>query len=565
MTEFILTLASVFIAAGVLLLVANHLRFPAVPFYILAGLAIGRLIEQDELIILALFGIAFLVFVFGSRIDLGDITSVLRHGEAAAFIQLIIVAPIAFAVGYALGDIFAFEDPFRNALYFSAAATLSSTLVGAKVLEEGIRKNLVYGRLAASIHFFDDVIAIGVLLVLSAEVLTDTQLVTSKIGFGVLFILAGLLVSRHGYPLLIRAAGGGDELVLMGSISLLMAFLAAAEYVGISIVIGAFAAGIAVRSEGPASLGVRNGIESIKDFFAAIFFVTVGALVAVPSIEVVILAVALVLLVVVLNPFIHTMAFIFEGYDGRTGFLAGSSLNQVSELALVIAIQAWLLETIAPTLFDAIILAAAVTMILSAIAGRYEQAVFESILAPFLSERTGYIDRNSQVDEELSDHVVIIGYGRHGRRIVQQLEELKVPYAVIENDPTIRVDLESDCANFVFGDAIASYPLERARVANARMVISTVEHRPVSEMILSTDSEARIILRASNSREAEKLLDEGADFVSVASLLAADQLVEHIKYVINDETELDSLAAQHLDYLQMVELSDLEQHQHYRV
>lgn len=558
MTEFVLTLATVFIAAGILLLIANQLGFPPVPFYIIAGLIVGPFIAPGALVELALWGVAFLVFVFGTRVHIGDIQTVLRDGEVAAFTQLIVVAPIAFGIGYLLGDAVGFDDPFRNALYFSAAATLSSTLVGARILEEEIRNNLVYGRLAASVHFFDDIIAIGALLILSAEVLTDVQLVTSKIGFGVLFILTGLLIYRHGYPLLIRASGGGDELLLMGSVSILIAFLAAAELADISIVVGAFAAGLAVKSEGAESLGVQNGIESIKDFFAAIFFVTVGALVAFPSIEVLLFAGILIGLVTVLNPILHTVAFVLEGYDGRTGFLAGSSLNQISELGIVIVLQAWLLGTIAQDLFQAVILAAAFTMIVSAIAGRYEQRVYESLIEPILGARTSYIDEHSNVSADITDHAVLIGYGRQGRRLRQTLEEMDVPYVVIENDPAIRADLEADCENYVFGDAIADYPLEKSRVDEAELLISTVDYRPLSDSLLSVDTDAELILRADASVTAEDLLDAGASFVVVPSVMAADQLVRYVERVLGDASAVEQIEQAHLEYLDFLELSGLD-------
>lgn len=559
MSEFVLALAAVFIAAGALLLVANYLEFPVVPFYIVAGLIAGQFIAPEALLELALWGIAFLVFVFGTRVDIGDVKLVLRDGEVAAFTQLAIVAPLSFGIGYLLGEAVGFEEPFRNALYFSAAATLSSTLVGTHEIEQQIRKNLVHGRLASSVHFFDDIVAIGALLILSAELLTDVEQVTSKIGFGVLFLIAGLLIYRHGYPLLIRATGGGDELLLMGSISILIVFLAAAEFIGISIVVGAFAAGVAVRGEGAGSLGVRNGIESIRDFFSAIFFVTVGALVAIPSIEVLLFAGLLVGLVTVVNPIIHTTAFVLEGYDGRTGFLAGSSLNQISELAIVIAIQAWLLtETITPTMFDAIILAAAVTMILSAVAGRYEQRVYEMFLAPLLAGRTDYIDEHSSVADDLSNHVVLVGYGRHGRRLVHLFEDRGIPYVVIENDPAIRGDLESECDNYVFGDAMAEYPLKRCRIDQAALIVSTVAHLPVSESILRVQTDADIILRSDSSVTAEELLDSGATFVAVPSVLAADQLVAQVERVLGDETAIEAIEADHRDYLRRIELAGYE-------
>lgn len=135
----------------------------------------------------------------------------------------------------------------RNAIYFAAAATFSSTIVGSGILANDVEQNPVYQRLASSIHFFDDIVAIFVVLILSADVLTDIQLVTSNLAVGFLLVIAGLMFYRYGYPMLVRVADGSDELVLMGSISVLIAFVGVAEAAGISLVVGAFAAGLGLR------------------------------------------------------------------------------------------------------------------------------------------------------------------------------------------------------------------------------------------------------------------------------------------------------------------------------
>ena len=547
-SELVIALSAVFVTAGVLLLVANQFGLSPIPFYIIAGLIAGRFVEDPAIIELALWGIAFLVFVFGIRLDLGAVQSVLRDAEVAAMSLLIVVAPIAFGVGLAFGHLFGFDDPVRNAIYFSAAATLSSTIVGAGLLEEEIRNNLVHGRLSSSIQFFDDLVAIGLVLILSAEVFTADE-ISSNIGYGVLFLLAALLIYRHGFPLLVRLANGVDELVLMGSISVLIAFIAAAEYLEISIVVAAFAAGIAVRTDGSQTLSVRNGIESIRDFFVAIFFVTVGALVSVPTLQTIAIALVLVVLVVVVNPLILMAAFSYEGYDDRTAFLTGSSLNQVSEFSLVIAIQALVLGTIAETLFDAVILAAATTMILTSITSANLDRVYDSLVKHVAAGRqTRKIDQRSFVEPGLEAHVIVLGYGRQGRQIVATLEKLGRPYVVIENDPVMWDDLRTNCRNYVLGDAMADYPWEKARVEEAALVVSTVGQRRVSNQVLERAGDIDCILRAATSQGAVELLDAGATYVAVPNVLAGDQLIETIEAVIDGDVE-ESIRNAHLDQL----------------
>ncbi len=556
MTEqLIIALAVLFVAAGLLSLVANQFGLSPIPFYILAGLLVGRFefVTPGEVLTLAQWGIAFLVFVFGIRLDFSNVQSVLRDAEVAASIQLLTVGPVAFAIGYAFGDLFGFEEPLRNALYFSAAVVLSSSLVGGQVLRREIQDNLVHGRLASSIHFFDDLVAIAVLLVITADAFT-ADAITSQLGYGVLFLAVGLLFYRHGFPILVRLADGDGELVLVGSISILIAFLAAAEYVGLSIVVGAFAAGIAIREDGTNALDVRNGIDSIADFFGAIFFVTIGALVSVPSPEVAIMAAVLAGLVFILNPLVHTLAFVYEGYDARTAFLASSSLNQVSEFSLIIAIQALLLGTIADALFEAIILAAVVTMALTPAARRWKDRVFQVVISRLLGgQRSRKVDERSEVDADLDDHVIILGYGRQGRRLVERLEAVDRSYVVIENDPILWDDLRANCRNYVLGDAMSEYPWKKAGVDCASLVVSTVDQREISETILALEADADLLLRSASTDEAEVLLDAGATYVTVTNVVAGKELVEIVEAIFDGGTPPSALKAEHLKTLEAIE------------
>lgn len=556
MTDIIVALSAMFVAAGALLLVANHFGFSPIPFYIIAGFMVGfsPIIAQPDLLELAQWGVAFLVFVFGIRVDMGDVQAVLRDAEIAAIVQILVVGIFAFLIGYVLGHVFELQNPARNAIYFGLAATFSSTLVGAGALQRDILDNLVHGRLASSIHFFDDIVAVGAILILSSEVLTDAAQITSNIGYGVLFLLAGLLIYRHGYPLLIRAAEGFDELVLMGSISILIAFLAAAEAVGISIVVGAFAAGIAIRSEGAEAIGVQNGIQSIRDFFVAIFFVTLGALVQIPGFETLIFAGVLIVLVILINPLILTITFVIEGYDPRTSFIASWSLNQISELSLIIAIQAWFLGTIAEALFDAIILAAAFTMILTVFTKRKEYTIYRDFIEPrFYEWQAQYSEKHGNVAEGLTNHVVVIGYGRQGRQIVDTLEELEIDYVVIENDPVLWEDVKNESQYFVFGDAMALSTLEKAGVHDASMIISTVDHDPVSQALIEHDTDADLILRANSSSNAAELLEKGVMFVIVPSVLASDQLIETTERILDEPHTTHEIREEHYEALDMFE------------
>ncbi|TMT81411.1 potassium transporter Kef [Haloterrigena sp. H1] len=547
MAEMVATLAMVFVIAGIILLLANQLSISTIPSYILAGIFVGPVVDQLTILELAQWGIAFLVFAFGTRIDFQAIKGVLRDSELAAMAQIAIVGPVGFLVATLFGF-----DPL-NAVYFAAAGTLSSTLVGRELLEQTAGPRLVHDRLASSIHLFDDLVAVVLLLVISADTYTPDA-IAANIGYGVILLIVALFIYRYGFDQLVRLADGSAELILMGSISILFAFLAAANFVGLSIVVGAFAAGIAIRRDGTDALEVFNGIQSLRDFFVAIFFVTVGALVSIPTLEVVVISIALIGLVLVVNPFITMLSLLYEGYDARTVHLVGTSTNQVSEMTLILVIEAALIATINEMLFDAIIIAAAATMILISVVRKYEQPLYERAFSNLMQGRqTVKIDRRSNVNETLQDHVIIVGYGRQGRQIVETCEQYDQEYVVIENDPLLWEDVRMTCSNYVRGDALYDYSWTVANASDATLIVSTADYRPTSEQIMSLDIESDVVLRSRSIVQAREWLERGAIYVAVPDLLASDQLIDHVETIVGKSSTTEELREDHLNELGTVD------------
>lgn len=540
MSELLTALSVLFVVAGAFLLVASRFGLPSVPFLILAGLVAGRFVQEGLLLELARYGIALLVFTFGTRIQFDSVRTVLADSEVAALGQFLVTGSLGLAAGLALGFV-----P-EQALYLGVATALSSTIVGTGLLKSDIRKNLVHGRLAETIHLVQDLLAILLVLVLSAEAFAPDPIAT-QLGYGLVLLVAGVAVNRYVFDLMGRFAEGSDELMLVGVIALLVAFLGLADLAGVSLVVGAFAAGVAVRSDAAEYLGVLNGLASITDFFVAVFFVTLGALVSVPTAEVFLVATVLGVLTAVVKPAVTVGLLIREGYEARSATLTGLSLDQVSEFALIIAIEALVAGVLAQTVFDAIILAAAVTMITSSLSRRYDERIYRAVAdRDLLGGRHEKVDDRSSVPEDLTGHVVVVGYGRQGRRLVDVCERIDRPYVVVENDPALLSALETECAAHVFGDAMERYTWAKAAVDEASLVVSTVASHQLSTRLLSFADGTDVVLRADSAAAARHLLAAGALYVNVPDLLAAERLVEHIEALATGDRSPSDLRAEHL-------------------
>ncbi|MFC4989337.1 cation:proton antiporter [Saliphagus infecundisoli] len=537
MVELLAPLAAIFIGAALFLIVAIRVGIPAVPVYIVVGLVLAPFIPQGTTLELAQWGIAFLVFTFGVDVEPGRFRAVARDSEHVAALQILLIGTLVFGLGLVVG-----LDAL-NAVYFASAAALSSSLVGRELAAHDIRRNLVQGRLISSIHFAQDLFAVVLILTLSADVFTPDG-IALKLGYGVVILLVAVLVRVYLFDILVSLSGDSDELIILTGVALLLGFISLAELTGISIVIGAFAAGLAITQEFPNKLALEAGLESFDDFFAAIFFVTIGSLITIPTPRALLLAGVLSLVIVVLKPLVTIFALLYQGYETRTASLTSFGLDQVSEFALIIAIQALILERIQPDVFEAIILVAALTMITSTATRQFSEPLYRSLRRILPLESThSKLNSRSSVDPSLQDHVIIVGYGRLGTLAARICNDEDQPIVVIDHDP-VRHELATTHENHIFGDAVIEETWQRANADDARLILSTVPDSRVSTRILELEAKADVILRSDRIDEADELLEAGADYVIVPDFLASEQLLEKVQTVLTDDVSLEEWRSQ---------------------
>ena len=535
MTDLLTTIAIIFIVAGPFLLVANAVRLPTAPALIVAGVVAGFFIDPELKLEIARLGIALLVFTFAVRIQTTDLQTTIADSEVVAFSQLAILGGAGFGAGILLG-----LAP-EQAIYLGMAAAISSSVLGTTLFLAGDLE-LLHDRLSESIHAMQDLVGLFLLLVVSAGVFALDPIAT-KLGFGVILLLTAIAVNRYFFDLLGRLSNGTTEAMLIGTIALLLIFLGGAELLAVPIVVGAFAAGLAVVSDPEAYGGMMNGLDSINAFFAAIFFITVGSLVDfLPNLEVLVMTGVLVLLVAVVKPAITIALLMYKGYERRTAVLTGFNLDQVGEFALVIAIEALFLQLLVPSVFQAIILASVITLITASFTRQYEEAIYHRLADTGLLGRHGEsMERWSDVPADLTDHIIIVGYGRHGHQLVDACEAHDQPYVVIESDPSLIDHLRESCDAFVYGDVIEPDTLEKAKVYEARLLISTADTPPVNEFLMDYTDTLDVIVRTKNRMSAQSFLDRGAFYVSVSDLLAADRLQERLEALIDGEFDPEVL------------------------
>ncbi len=545
MVEILSVLTVLFVTVGVLVLVGSRLSIPLVPLYLLAGLLVGPFVDETQLLELAQWGIAFLVFFFGVEVEPRGLRSVVGDGSFVALLQVGVVGTL----GLSLGVLFDFS--VTEAVVFGVAAGVSSSLVGLGHLTPQTEPRRPYERISEAAHFVQDVIAVLLILVLSA-ILYGEGSMGALVGGGLL--AAGLIIRLFVFDAVASFAEGNEEVMMLVGVSIIIGFIAVAEFVGLSIVVAAFAAGIAMSREYPHNVETLAQLGYLRDFFVPLFFVTVGALAPGLSLTAVGYAAVLVLTAALINPVVAALGLLYRGYAIRTASRTAMSLNQVSEFALFLVIELFLLGLIRESLFDAVVLAAVITMLLASII-RNQQDQFAGWIASRTPPVPSRFAREYETPPEgISGHVVVLGYGTVGRLIAERCQAAGREVVVVEIDPARLAAAREARSTAIFGDAMDDETWTRARVDTAELIVSTVPDESTSRFVcgVAIDHNVDVIVRARSVATVEGLLADGALFVIVAETLAAARFSDIIDEALASEQARDELRHRAREELDLV-------------
>lgn len=466
---------------------ARVLGLPPVPFLLLSGILLSQtgLVTTTLLEDALVLGVAILLFVTGIELNPARTRAQRDAALRVGVVQFFALALLGFASALALGfDVV-------GALFIGLALTASSTLVVARLLQQRGHAFEPFARLVLGVLLLQDLL---VILLIPLVTLFPAGIAAAGAGLAGLTVMLVLTAAaaRWVAPQLAHFEHD-DESVLLATMALLFAFIGLSARFGLPLVVGAFLAGVAV-SRFPASGVVRSQLGSIGDFFTAIFFPSLGALLTGLSGSELARAFVLALLVVLATP--PLVAWIAEraGFSARPALEAGLLLSQTSELSLVIGLYAMLEGHISSSLFTIIALVTALTM----------------IATPFLTAdrvvwrllRFHPVRRAPAETAPLSDHVVLLGSGSTGLPLVETLLSAGTPVVVVDDDPTIVERLREADVLCVRGDASDEVVLRRVNARGARIIISTIRRPRDNRRLLEAARNIPVLCRVFEDEDA---------------------------------------------------------------
>jgi monovalent cation:H+ antiporter-2, CPA2 family len=344
--EFVVQdIAVIMVVAAVMLAITFKLRQPMVIGYIIAGMIIGpytppfSLVQSPETLnLFAELGIIMLLFVTGTEFPIAKLRSVGKVSIVTALAESLGTLLIVFFIAQNLG--FSFYD----SMFLALALSVTSTVITIRILEDvGLIRDksstLILGMLIV-----EDIIAISALGVLQSFAASggSPSVLNIAITLGTVggFIGGILIVGSKFVPRLIDRAGKTNDyaLLLITILSIAFGLSFIANSLGMSVVIGAFLAGVLVAESKSAAVA-RIITIPLRDMFAALFFISIGALMNVSLIPTFIVPAMILILTSFASKFLIVTGILVRfRYDNTTALRAGFGMAATKgELSLVIA------------------------------------------------------------------------------------------------------------------------------------------------------------------------------------------------------------------------------------
>lgn len=506
LTELVLVMAAAVMAAALL----RRVNVPPVVGFIVAGILIGPgglglIQDRHEIELLAEVGVMLLLFTVGIKLRLGDLWKLRGSVFGGGSMQVLITGSATFLVAVAGGR------PPAEAAVWGAMVALSSTALVLWLLEGSGDTGTGLGRTMVSVLLFQDLAVVPIMLalpLLGGHAATAGE-VTWLLGRSIAVILLTVLGARLVFPWIIAriVASGSRELftltVFLTAVGTALVF----GHFGQSMALGAFLAGMVV-SESEYVGRMMDDITPLRDVFNSLFFVSIGMLVD-PRlwVERPLLTIGLVAGVMVLKTVVAAGVVWPLLRNPAAAMAVGLSLAQIGEFSILVGSEANRLGLLTADQMRLFLAVAVPTLVLTPFVMGAGRRAARRRAAPAAISPV----------QQLSDHLVIVGYGINGRNVARALSLLKVPYVVVDLNPDTVDEVLATGGHALEGDARQAEVLSAVGMDRARGLVAAVADaastRKVVEMARNLNPDAQIIARTRYLREVEPLVALGANQV----------------------------------------------------
>ena len=567
-TPLIATLVAGICLAFVAGLVAHRFRLPPIAGYLLAGVVIGPftpgfVADQNLANELAEIGVILLMFGVGLHFSLKDLLSVRAIAIPGAIGQIVVATVFGLLLGLAMGW------SAGSGFVFGLSLSVASTVVLLRALQERRMVETEKGRIAIGWLIVEDLVMVLTLVLLpplagvlggTAQTANVDPELTRALGIGAVwtalgvtalkvsaFIALMLIVGRKVIPLVLHyvAHTGSRELFRLSVLAIALGVAyGSAKLFGVSFALGAFFAGM-VLAESQLSQQAARETLPLRDAFAVLFFVSVGMLFnPVNLIERPLAILATIVTIIFIKSAAAYLIVKAFRYPRTIALTIAASLAQIGEFSFILVVLGVGLDLLPPVAQDLVVAGALFSILVNPLLFMAVDHYGAKLDAQVPAHGPVAGDESTSQPEEtiphedapepttLTDHAVVVGYGRVGRRIAERLKVAGIPLLVIEERAGVAEALRESGIEAIGEPAGNRGVLAQANIAAARWFVTAIPDAfaagTLIEQARSANGAIAIVARATSQAEADHLRQFGANHIVIAKDELAAAMAEQL-------------------------------------
>ncbi len=526
----------IFALSTVVNLLFTRLKIPTVIGYLFTGVligpyAFGLIGSHTNIELMAEIGVVLLMFTIGLEFSLQHLLKIRNIVFFGGLMQFLITSATFFAASFIYGT------NWQTGLLFAFMASLSSSALVLKILQQRSELTSNYGHTVVGILIFQDLLLVP--LILFTQLLgNNTGNITGQIlmlGLKTIGIIGFVFIgNKWVVPFLLKriAMAKSQELFLMSILLICAAVAMLTNELGMSVAFGAFLAGLMVSSS-EYSHNAFGSLIPFKDLFTSFFFLSVGMLLDLNFVaDNFLLVFGTVVLVLIIKTLIAALTGFALGHTFKGIIMVGLALSQVGEFSFILARIGLNFNIIDRFHYQLFLGVAILTMALSPFLIQWAKQlgnILSKLPIPDIL-RHGLFPLKEIEIPQLNNHLVIIGKDLSAIKLSVMAKHLKIPYISIIFDPMLVREHQKRGETVIYGDAANEPILHKACVDNADTVIISVgdviASMSIIEHVRNLNPRAYIIVRAKQVADIEQLYKLGANHVLPEKFEVAANLLE---------------------------------------
>ncbi len=451
-------LVIIFLISIIVNTICSKVRLPATVGFLLTGILcgpslLGIIKNVHNLDILAELGVALLLFTIGMELS----------GDALARLKKPVFLGGSLQIGLTIGCILCiysifFDKSIAFGIFSGCLVALSSSAIVLRLLQEKGSIATPAGKLSLAILVFQDIMVAPMMLavpLLGGTVHPDPLVAMWAFGKMVIVLGAVFLFAKFGLNRFMEAVVRTRvrELLLLTTLGLCMGLALLTAWLGLSLSLGAFLAGLFLaRSE--YSMSVVSGVLPYRDVFMSIFFISVGMLLDVNYLlDNWAIVFGTTLLFIIIKALLILPAVLVQKYPLRTAIITALTLAQVGEFSFILANSGVDAGLLTKDQYQSFLAMSIITMMLTPALMRFAPSIAnfcvpqrrkkipaahtDSPVAGQVAQEDYAKHEHGEIpaQQSMDNHLIIVGFGISGQHLARAAKKCSIPYVILEMNP----------------------------------------------------------------------------------------------------------------------------------